>query len=1203
MSDNQIAARLERENRGTVSVKPVQSRLLIPFVSVFLLLVGGFSFVLLSTYKNSLNQSSQQIMEMASDELAEALAEQTEALTALGQVITRQEHLRDALKARDRERLLADYKPIFTQLRQDYGITHFYFHRSDRVNLLRVYNPQKNGDLIERFTAREAERTGKTASGIELGRLGTFTLRVVRPVWDGDTHIGYLELGKEIEDILAGINDKHGIEVAVAIRKNALKRIKWEAGMKMLGREADWDRFADDVLIYSSLSRFPSQCDHFIGEAGHRHREVTAETEFNGKPWRIMAIPLTDASGAEVGDLVVLYDISEAKAAFNRLLVTAPVVALVLLAGLIGFFYVVLRSTDQGIRRQQDDIWGANELLWESNEKYRMLFENASEAICVAQDGRIKFPNPKTEALYGYSAEELISKPFTYFIHEKDQNLVLERHKKRLKGEKVPGAYPFRIVNKTGNMRWVEISVVPFSWNKKPATLCFLRDITERKRADEELLESNRQLEAATGRANAMAVQAEIASIAKGEFLANMSHEIRTPMNGVIGMIGLLLDTDLSDDQRRYAETVRASGESLLGLINDILDFSKIEAGKLELETFDFDLRALLDDFAEMMALKADEKGLEFICAAAPKVPAFLQGDPGRLRQVLVNLAGNAVKFSHEGEIAVRADLVSETEAETLVRFSVRDTGIGIPEHKQDCLFQQFTQVDTSTTRKYGGTGLGLAISKQLAEAMGGEIGVESEEGRGTEIWFTVRFLKQPEQGRDQTPPADLSASAAQAGVRGVHILVVDDNATNREILRIRLEAWGARPCEAPDGETGLRRLREAFDAGDPYQVAVLDLQMPGMDGEALGKAIKADPAFKDTRLVMMTSLGRQGDAQRFHEIGFAAHLTKPVRHSDLFESLAAVLTGERHNDGRPMVTRHSVREIRCGNVRILLAEDNIINQQVALGILKKLGLHVDAVVNGNEAVKALQSISYDLVLMDCQMPEMNGYEATARIRSPQSEVRNHDIPIIALTAHAMPGDRGKCLEAGMNDYLAKPIDAQILAEMLEKWLPGDEKKEHRTSNVEDRMLNDTRDEEQWSKDGEQATVGMEDVAVKVDFQNPKSKIQNRKIFNKAAMMSRLMNDEDLARTVIAAFLEDMPKQISELKSFVEQGKAEQAGVQAHKIKGAVANIGGEALREVAFEMEKMGKAGDAEALAQLAPDLERQFARLKASVEKDIYE
>jgi PAS domain S-box-containing protein len=680
--------------------------------------------------------------------------------------------------------------------------------------------------------------------------------------------------------------------------------------------------------------------------------------------------------------------------------------------------------------------------LADSEKRFRRLYETTGDAIMMLDESGFFACNPKALSMFRVATEEVFCSKHPVELspaRQPDGADSMTAAKERMETAMTEGSHRFEWVHKhwdTGKEFPAEVLLSTMELEGKQVLQATVRDITERKRAESKLLETNRELEAATARANEMAVQAEMASIAKSEFVANMSHEIRTPMNGVIGMTGLLLDTELNEEQRRYAETVRASGESLMSIINDILDFSKIEAGKLEMETLDFDLRALLDDFAEMMALKVHEKGLEFLCAAEPDVPAYLRGDPGRLRQVLINLVGNAVKFTHDGEVAVRASLESETGDEALVRFSVRDTGIGIPADKQDSLFHQFTQVDASTTRKYGGTGLGLAISRQLVEMMGGEIGINSEEGKGTEFWFTARFLKQSERELDKTVPSNLSACSAQSGVRGARILVVDDNATNREILLGRFKAWGARPDEASDGEMGLRLLREAAQAGDPYRVAVLDMQMPGMDGEELGRAIKANAELADTRLVMMTSIGRRGDARRLDEIGFAAYLTKPVRQSDLFDSLAAVLAGETRKAKRPIVTRHSVREMRRGNVRILLAEDNIVNQKVTLAFLKKLGLSADAMANGIEAVKALGLIPYDLVLMDCQMPEMDGYEATARIRSPQSQVLNHDIPIIAMTAHAMHGDREKCLEAGMNDYLSKPVVPQTLAEMLDKWLP-----------------------------------------------------------------------------------------------------------------------------------------------------------------------
>jgi len=544
----------------------------------------------------------------------------------------------------------------------------------------------------------------------------------------------------------------------------------------------------------------------------------------------------------------------------------------------------------------------------------------------------------------------------------------------------------------------------------------------------EKQLETNRRLEQQTVRANEMAAEAKMANASKSEFLANMSHEIRTPMNGVVGMLDMLLDTELTKEQMDFAKSAQTSGDSLLMLINDILDHSKIEAGKLELETIDFDLRPTLETLSDVVAIKAEEKGVEFACLIDNSVPTLLRGDPGRLRQILTNLTGNAIKFVDRGEVSISVSSKGGTDTRVTLLFEVKDTGIGIPKDRMDRLFKSFSQVDASTTRKYGGTGLGLTISKQLTELMGGEIGVESEEGKGSTFWFTVVLEKQTE--------LDVKGIVLPENIRKKKILIVDDHAVNRLVFREYLESWGCRFDEAENGDEALSKLSGAVKSGDPFHVALLDMQMPGMDGETLVGKIKSDPALSRTRLVMVTSVGQRGDAERLKHAGLSAFLSKPVKKSVLFDCLRTVL-GPADDPSKQMVTRFTLEERKVSDgeairaLKILLAEDNIVNQRVAMGMLRKMGHGVVVVENGLEAVKAFEDEKFDLILMDGQMPVMDGLEAARQIRNREEKSKIGRIPIIAVTANAMKGDREKFLEAGMDDYLAKPIKRWNLEEVI----------------------------------------------------------------------------------------------------------------------------------------------------------------------------
>ena len=686
------------------------------------------------------------------------------------------------------------------------------------------------------------------------------------------------------------------------------------------------------------------------------------------------------------------------------------------------------------------------------------------------------------------------------------------------------------------------------------------RDITERKAAEEtmasyarDLEMSQRSLEEQAARLAQLVKELEVskwraeeATEAKSAFLANMTHEIRTPLNAILGMTALALQTKLSAEQQDYLETVKSSGESLLAIVNDLLDFSKIEARRLDLEHTELDLRETVGDAAKLLALRASEKGLELACHIAPTAPEVVLGDAGRLRQVLLNVLGNAVKFTSAGEVVLRVEVESVSPTRATLRFAVSDTGIGIPPDKQRQIFLAFTQADSSTTRRFGGTGLGLAIALRLVELMGGRLWVESEVGRGSTFYFTATFDLPQTVG----PRADLQRPAALDGLR---VLVVDDNATNRKILEEMLASWRMTPTVVADAERAGEALRRTDKAGGRFDVIILDGQMPDVDGYMLARRIRTDRRFARVPIVMLTSIGHGDKSDRRRRVDVDAYLTKPVKHSDLLDALATIVgVSTRHAPVAKEAAAPGAKPQRA--LRVLVAEDNPINRKLVTTLLQKRGHDVKAVANGRLARDHAVSASgktYDVLLMDLQMPEMSGLEATQAIRANESGSGRH-LPIVALTAHAMQGDREQCLAAGMDGYLSKPIDVNELISTIERFAGGQ-------------------------------APGPATAQIEVD---------GARLFDEQAALTYTGGDRELLGQVVAMFRTDAPASLRRIERALRRRDAEALSLATHAMKGAIATVGSPAGRAAAAELEQLARANQLESADQV-------FGRLEALIKQ----
>lgn len=1005
-------------------VNSLRSQVLIPLTLALALLIALFVVVISHFQKQHIDQSVSSRFKSIQRLFAVQLDNDAAMMDAALCVIIRDERIKAALKKKDRNALLQEVSELYAQLHAQHRITHFYFSDAEKTNILRVHLPDRYGDKIDRITTQMAERSGKPSHGIELGPMGTFTLRTVHPWYESGRLLGYVELGEEIEHITQKLSGILGVDLFIFIEKRYLERASWESSMQTLGRSFNWDQFPSFAMAYHTSPSVPSELVTMMTGEKRMSSTVGNVMESNGLTYRVASLPLKDAGNRQIGQMVITQDITDLTKSLYKTIFLTSGISLAIGGILFFLFYVYVGRVEKQMEQ-------ANRALRESEEKYRNILNNIEDSYLeVNLSGHFTYANPAAVRLLGYSAEELRNAPFQMAAEPSQLSTIYNTFSNIYKTGQPGRNLLFDVITKSGQRLNIEMSVSLMT-NATGEPVGFFgigHDMTERRRMEEALKEAKEK--------------ADEANKAKSEFLASMSHEIRTPMNAIIGMAELLAETEMTEDQRQYVQIFRSAGENLLDLINDILDLSKVEAGHMNLEYVQFNLYDLVEKACDMIAMRAHKKGLELANWIMSDVPGYLVGDPVRLRQIMINLLGNAVKFTEAGEIVLQViDVTPRADApgkeavnRHILQFSVRDTGIGIPPEKIDKVFDLFSQADSSTTRQYGGTGLGLTISKRLVELMGGRIWLESETGRGTTVYFTVPFSV-------GIPNEEPISSVVAMNLKGQKILIIDDNATNRLILRDYLTREGALITESVDGLTGLEALREADKSGRPFALILLDNRMPGMDGFDVAHEISRDPRLAGTTIMMLTSENRPGDLNRAKNMGISEYLSKPIKRMELDEAIhRAIRKTERKEVMRSTDT--CIETGQEGNLRILLVEDSDDNRLLIQAYLKKLPYVIDVAENGEKGVARFKECIYALVLMDMQMPVMDGYTATRQIREWEVEKgvsTSGRTPIIALTAYALKEDTQKSLDAGCDAHLSKPIKKETLLETMRRYIrPSD---------------------------------------------------------------------------------------------------------------------------------------------------------------------
>ena len=1167
-----IMGKLINTNLKEISSKEerIRIKLLPPLIIVILLLLGGSVWRISRDQNRRIQEAKRVTAQRAEELLKDEMNRDVATMSSTLEAIIRDPQLANSFQARDKEALLKRGRPLFSRLKEQFKVTHFYFHQPNRINLVRMHK-ELRGDLIDRQTLKKASETNQPSAGLEQGPTGNPVLRVVYPWYssfplksceplytiscktdifnqpNSGELVGYVELGKEFEDIASEVSKLLNVDLVVAVDKKFLDRKRWENRNKKLGKQSKWDEYPNHVVIDQTVQALPNEISKKMRGTGS-DREDSILLKKQDRTSQVLFIPFKDLNGRSIGYVVVLKDISKINNIANESIRNISIVGSVLGIGLIVLFYILLTKVE-------------NDLV----------------------ERRIKIVHSKNE------------------LEESHQQL---------------SEYSQTLETKV-----------------EERTIQLAQSIETAKESQHE---------------------AEQASEAKSTFLANMSHELRTPMNAVIGMTGLLNHTPLDAQQQDFVDTIQSSGEALLCLINDILDFSKIEAGKLDLEVQPFEIRHCIEGALLIVASKAAEKNLELAYLINSPIPVAILGDIARLRQILVNLLNNAIKFTGEGEVVVYvsakpikeqrpdtdAEFVIPTVADATqyeIQFDVKDTGIGIPSDKLERLFKSFSQVDASTTRKFGGTGLGLAISKQLSELMGGKIWVNSEEGKGSTFSFTILASEIPDYVSTKV--------VSDVQLVGKQLLIVDDNATNRDILSLQAQSWGMLTCAVKSGVKALEWLQR----GGKFDLAILDMQMPEMDGVTLAQKIREQPTGKSLPLILLSSLGQDDIRSPAGESDFSAILNKPVQQTQLHNILCEVL-------GNPLakVKNTSTAEQLPTNLaeqhplRILLAEDMVVNQKVALLTLKQLGYQADVANNGLEVIEALERQAYDLVLMDVQMPEMDGLAASREVcQRWSSEERPY---IIAMTANAMQGDREICLEAGMDAYITKPVRISELRDVLSRCQPLVESPPEEASlttthsNPTLQVISPLTEQATYSGEADvsvQPFVGIEsanlsilpvtspgDVHVSENklhtpdslkshaVQSPVRQTEQPKtedsqslidptILDPAALDSfRKMAGEHaslLIADLLSTYLEDAPERIDKMQQAVDETNPEVLSDAAHALKSASANLGAKQLSGLCAKAETLGRGGEMEGAQETVSRIYQAYQTIQTIFEAEI--